>query len=110
MILKNRLIDLLGRYHGIFVNKMLLQEGGSIHFKILCTKLNNVCNDELFDDIKKTFILPLTIELQDHNSPVSPTGENINSTLEHVQHIGSLDGYHQFCKGYYQHCEGCLGY
>ena len=36
-------------------------------------------NDELLDDMKKKFILPLTIELQDHkdkvfhNSPVSPT-------------------------------------
>ena len=35
-------------------------------------------NDELSDDIKKKFMLPLTIELQDHkenvfhNAPVSP--------------------------------------
>ena len=36
-------------------------------------------NDELSDGIKKKFMLPLTIELQDHkekvfhNAPVSPT-------------------------------------
>ena len=36
-------------------------------------------NDELSDDIKKKFMLPLTIELQDHkeevlhNAPVFPT-------------------------------------
>ena len=41
MILKNSLIDLLKQYHGISVNEIISQEGGSIHFKISCTKLNN---------------------------------------------------------------------
>ena len=41
MILKNWLIDLLSRYHRISVNEMVSQESGSIHVKILCTKLNN---------------------------------------------------------------------
>ena len=41
-------------------------------------------NDELSDDIKKKFMLSLTIELQDHkkvlhNAPVSPT--ETDSTL-----------------------------
>ena len=39
-------------------------------------------NDELSDNIKKKFMLPLTIELQEHkekvfhNAPVSPTNRN----------------------------------
>ena len=39
-ILKNWLIDLLSRYHGISVKEMVSHKGGSTHFKISCTKLN----------------------------------------------------------------------
>ena len=51
IILKNWLIDLLIQYpyHGISFNDMVLQEGGSIHFKISCTNLNN--------DLKKVVLM-----------------------------------------------------
>ena len=49
-------------------------------------------NDELSDDVKKEFMLPLTIELQDHkekvfrNTPVSPNNSPIIISL-------SIDNY-----------------
>ena len=55
-------------------------------------------NDELSDDIKKKFMLPLTIELHDHrekvfhNSPVSPKYNQILGSLtlicfRHVRYL-----------------------